>query len=306
MALTYGFFNSLNHDRVYNADQMSEYFKGLISDGVYESVGDALQVTAGTGMNVYVGTGRALINSKWAENDAIMTVPVTAAHVTLPRYTAVVIQLDITNRLIRITTKDGTPASSPTKPVITTNSATLWELCLAFIYVPAGATQILQANITDTRGTLCPYVTGIIKQVDTSELFTQWQNAFQNYYNMMTAEFTEWLDTLTEDLNINTFIQEFKKSVVLSGTNVVTLDMTGYGYGPDDIIFVSINGLNAVEGTDWTLDSSTSPPGIQFSMTNPVDENVDIRVLKSKIAFNTLIDAEEAMIVTDDNDAIQI
>ena len=122
----------------------------------------------------------------------------------------------------------------------------------------------------------------------------------------MTAEFTEWLDTLTEDLNINTFIQEFKKSVVLSGTNVVTLDMTGYGYGPDDIIFVSINGLNAVEGTDWTLDSSTSPPGIQFSMTNPVDENVDIRVLKSKIAFNTLIDAEEAMIVTDDNDAIQI
>lgn len=306
MALTYGFFNSLNHDRVYNADQMSEYFKGLISDGVYESVGDALQVTAGTGMNVYVGTGRALINSKWAENDAIMTLPVTAAHVTLPRYTAVVIQLDITNRLIRITTKDGTPASSPTKPVITTNSATLWELCLAFIYVPAGATQILQANITDTRGTLCPYVTGIIKQVDTSELFTQWQNAFQNYYNMMTAEFTEWLDTLTEDLNINTFIQEFKKSVVLSGTNVVTLDMTGYGYGPDDIIFVSINGLNAVEGTDWTLDSSTSPPGIQFSMTNPVDENVDIRVLKSKIAFNTLIDAEEAMIVTDDNDAIQI
>lgn len=306
MALTYGFFNSLNHDRVYNADQMSEYFKGLISDGVYESVGDALQVTAGTGMNVYVGTGRALINSKWAENDAIMTVPVTAAHVTLPRYTAVVIQLDITNRLIRITTKDGTPASSPTKPVITTNSATLWELCLAFIYVPAGATQILQANITDTRGTLCPYVTGIIKQVDTSELFTQWQNAFQNYYNMMTAEFTEWLDTLTEDLNINTFIQEFKKSVVLSGENVVTLDMTGYGYGPDDIIFVSINGLNAVEGTDWTLDSSTSPPGIQFSMTNPVDENVDIRVLKSKIAFNTLIDAEEAMIVTDDNDAIQI
>lgn len=306
MALTYGFFNSLNHDRVYNADQMSEYFKGLISDGVYESVGDALQVTAGTGMNVYVGTGRALINSKWAENDAIMTVPVTAAHVTLPRYTAVVIQLDITNRLIRITTKDGTPASSPTKPVITTQSATLWELCLAYIYVPAGATQILQANISDTRGTLCPYVTGIIKQVDTSELFTQWQNAFQNYYNMMTAEFTEWLDTLTEDLNINTFIQEFKKSVVLSGTNVVTLDMTGYGYGPDDIIFVSINGLNAVEGTDWTLDSSTSPPGIQFSMTNPVDENVDIRVLKSKIAFNTLIDAEEAMIVTDDNDAIQI
>ena len=40
MAVTYGFFSSLNSDRLYNADQMSNYFKGLITNGVYESVDD--------------------------------------------------------------------------------------------------------------------------------------------------------------------------------------------------------------------------------------------------------------------------
>lgn len=40
MAVTYGFFNSVNGDRKYNADQMSSYFDGLVTDGVYEKIGD--------------------------------------------------------------------------------------------------------------------------------------------------------------------------------------------------------------------------------------------------------------------------
>ena len=47
--VTYGFFNSVDGDRRYTADQMSNYFKGLISDGVYEGLGSALVVTAGDG-----------------------------------------------------------------------------------------------------------------------------------------------------------------------------------------------------------------------------------------------------------------
>ena len=62
MAITYGFFNAIKqsdgtYDRTYNADQMSTYFEGLVSDGVYESVDDAMQVLAGTGMQVQVGAG---------------------------------------------------------------------------------------------------------------------------------------------------------------------------------------------------------------------------------------------------------
>lgn len=34
MAITCGFFDSVSGDRTYDADQMSTYFEGLISDGV--------------------------------------------------------------------------------------------------------------------------------------------------------------------------------------------------------------------------------------------------------------------------------
>ena len=110
MSITYGFFNSLNGDRKYDADQMSEYFDGLVSNGVYENVGGALQVLASENMEVNVSTGRAIINCKWLKNDAVLTLNIEQSHPTLDRYTAVVARLDVANRLITITTKDGTPA----------------------------------------------------------------------------------------------------------------------------------------------------------------------------------------------------
>ena len=94
MAISYGFFNSINQDRTYNADQMSEYFDGLVSNGVYESVGSAMQVTAGEGLAVNVQSGRAIIDCKWIKNDAAQAITLTTAHVLLPRYTAIVIRLD--------------------------------------------------------------------------------------------------------------------------------------------------------------------------------------------------------------------
>lgn len=38
MAVTYGFFNSVNGDRKYNADQMSSYFEGLVTDPEYQCI----------------------------------------------------------------------------------------------------------------------------------------------------------------------------------------------------------------------------------------------------------------------------
>ena len=153
MAITYGFFNAIKqsdgtYDRTYNADQMSTYFEGLVSDGVYESVDDAMQVLAGTGMQVQVGAGRAIIDSKWIKNTAAYPLIINAAHVTLNRYTAIIIRLDLSARTIVITTKDGENATTPVKPVIT-NSETIKELCLAYVYVGRGVTAITQANIED-------------------------------------------------------------------------------------------------------------------------------------------------------------
>lgn len=288
MAVTYGFFNSLNGDRTYNADQMSEYFKGLVSDGVYESVGNALQVLASAtpDMNVNVQTGRALIDCKWCENDAVLTLPITAAHVTLNRYTAVVVQLDYTNRLISITTVDGTPATTPTKPAMT-NTTVLKQICLAYVYVAAGVTSISQSAITDTRANtnICGWVTGLIEQVDTSTLFLQWQTAYQDYYNQMTAAYNSWFSTLTQDLTVGAYIQQYQKVVEIGANDskIIPLNMNGYTYEASDIFFVLLNGLVATEAYDYLIDTSKTPPEIHVNLVNATDELVDIRVLKSVI-----------------------
>lgn len=306
MAVTYGFFNSSNGDRTYDADQMSEYFDGLVSNGVYESVGGALQVTAvSSGMAVNVQTGRGIINCKWLNNDSVLTLDVTAAHAVLNRYTAVVLRLDIVNRLMTITTKDGANASSPVKPTMQ-NDGTAVELCLAYIYVAAGSGSISQANIEDMRASsLCGWVTGLIRQVDTSTLFLQWQTAYQNYFNQMTQEFDNWFSTLTDELNVNTYIQQFHKRVELQSgsSNIIPLDMTGYTFAADDVINVYINGLFASAAYDWILDTSTTPVELHPNASAAGTE-IYIQVLKSKIGFDTLVGSDGSTLIGSDNSTL--
>ncbi len=311
MSITYGFFNGSNGDRKYNADQMSEYFDGLVSNGVYENVGGALQVLASQNMEVNVQTGRAIINSKWVKNDAVLTLEIAQSHPTLNRYTAVVARLDIPNRLIEITTKDGTPASEPLKPTMQNDSLAV-ELCLAYILVKAGATSISQVYIEDMRSSnLCGWVTGLIDQVDTSTLFLQWQTAYEEYYSNMTAAFDNWFSSLTEQLNVNTFIQRFTKEITIGRslippydvvTNEIELDMEGYIYDSTDIFHVYVNGLNE---NNYMFDVYQNVPWI----TVPADSDgtkVFIEVLKSKVGFEVLQDQSGNNIVLQNGNDIEI
>lgn len=301
MAITYGFFNSLNGDRVYNADQMSMYFKGLIGQGVFEDVGGALQVLANSGMTVQVQTGRAIVgpNLKWLENDAPFDVTINASHVTLNRYTAVVVQCDVTNRTISIVTVDGTPATSPTRPAMT-NTTTIQQICLAYVYVKAGATTITQANITDTRAnsSVCGWITGLIDQVDTSTLFTQWETAYEEFYAQMEAweiqqknAFDAWFETLTDELQIGAYVKAFSKTETITSTTPagqsVPLDMANYTYDNTDVFLVYINGLMAEAGTDYNINPNLIPPYITFHMANPVSETVEIKVIKSILGVSS-------------------
>lgn len=284
MALTSGFFNSISGDRTYNADQISSMFEGLISDGIYESVGDAYIVTASSGMVVNVGTGRAMLMSKWVKNTAPIGVTISAAHVLLPRYTAVVLRLDISNREITVTTIDGTAASTPSKPAIVRNNS-YYDLLLAYVYVPAGATAISQANIEDQRAntTYCGWVTGIITQVDTSQLFLQWQTAYEEFYETTTAAFEEWFDDLTEKLQVNTYITQYEKHVELAASDSRNITLNDYTVEGGEVYMIYFNGLEAVQGVDWTLSSSGNSPVIHVNMGGTGTQEVDIKILKSKI-----------------------
>ena len=197
MSLTYGFFDARQstggvYDRVYSAEQMSKYFKGIITDGVLMNVDGMFAVTASSGMVVHVATGRAFLDSRWVENDTIIDLTIPAAHAILNRYDLVVARLDYENRLITVAVKSGTAATTPTAPSVTRNT-TYYELSLAKIYVAAGATAIAQSNITDTRAdqTVCGYVTGLITQIDTATFWTQLQAAFLTWFDEMKDQLDE-------------------------------------------------------------------------------------------------------------------
>lgn len=157
MAVTSGYFNSVNGDRKYNADQMSEYFEGIINEGVCQHIDGGLAVTAGTGLSVSVAAGKAFIGQKWIRNDAALTLTIGAASTSYARIDAVVVRRNNSTRTCEIAVKSGTPAASPAAPTMTRNSTT-YEMALAYVNVAANATSV---TVTDKRAdtTVCGWAT---------------------------------------------------------------------------------------------------------------------------------------------------
>ncbi len=185
MALTYGFYDSLNHDRLYNAQQMSAIFDGIINDGVFMSVGNQLHTVAGSGMQVIVKSGRAWFNSTWTLNDQEYPLSISAADVLLTRIDAVVLEVNSeqATRANSLKIVKGTPASTPAKPTLT-NTSTVHQHALAYVTVAKNTTAITNSMIEIVVGkTETPYVTAILQTTDITDLFNQWEDYFQNWFD---------------------------------------------------------------------------------------------------------------------------
>lgn len=185
MAVTYGFYDSLNHDRLYNAQQMSAIFDGIINDGVFMSVGNQFHTVAGTGMQVIVKSGRAWFDSTWTLNDAEYPLSIDAADVLLTRIDAVVLEVnsEVATRANTIKVVKGTPASTPAKPTLT-NTATIHQHALAYVTVAKNTTAITNSMIEIVVGkTETPYVTAILQTTDITDLYNQWEAYFQTWFD---------------------------------------------------------------------------------------------------------------------------
>lgn len=190
MAVTYGFYNSLNKDRMYNAQQMSAIFDGIITDGVFGAIGDKLMPVAGTGMQVIVKTGKCWFNSTWTLNDAQLPLDVEAADVSLTRIDAVVVEINsaVGTRANSIKVIKGAPSANPAKPTLSATE-TLHQYALGYITVAAGATAITAANIEVNVGkTTCPFITSVLQQTDITDLFNQWDSEFNTWFTNVQSQ----------------------------------------------------------------------------------------------------------------------
>jgi hypothetical protein len=118
---------------------------------VTQSGTPGMSVSVATGYAAIVGTTQSNMGTYVAFNDAATTATITTANPSNPRIDRVCLTVSdayYTGSLntVAINVVAGTPAASPSAPATPANS-----ISLATIAVAAGATSILNANITDTR-----------------------------------------------------------------------------------------------------------------------------------------------------------
>lgn len=284
-----GFFDSVNKDRLYTADQMNRPYKRIITNGVFATPAGTpstdLQVfSANDGMKITVKKGEGLFADKWFENPSDFNITVPSNANINPRRDSVIVQVDkrLSGRRGRIVYREGTPAAYPLPPNLSTTD-NLVEYRIANIYVAVGATWISQEAIVDLRGSdECPWITSLIKQVDTSTLYNQYRAAYDAYYNQETQRFNEFMRQLTEQLTVQTNIIKLESHYVstVDGTTVIPINITDYNKA-QDVLIVRVNRLFASEGTDYTINSA----GTNITLAKDIyaGNNVDFLVLKSVI-----------------------
>lgn len=340
MSVTSGFFNSINGDRRYNAEQMSAIFDGIIRDGILASIGTAFTVTYVEGNSVEIGIGRAWFNSTWLYNDAILPMELDIPEVVLDRIDAIVIEIDHSNgvRAGNIKVVKGTPSGEPVRPVMT-NTVYVHQYPLAYIYRKANAESFSQADITSMIGTSeCPYVTGILQVQNIDNIVAQWhaqwiewfvreqgiteaeadkiiydwrqwydhettssEEEFSKWMSQMQADFEKWLESLHIILGDDT--------ATLLGTEIAELKEKFETLAKDRCIYQEIQDSNG----DPILDSNglAIEGSVSFYPVNSGSEKdyVTLRTFENHIDdFKNLsadLDDLENTVTANKNDADQ-
>ena len=210
-SVTCGFFNSKivdnKSDRLYNAEQMSAIFDGLINDGVFASIGDNLVVTVNSGNTVNVGTGKCWFNHTWTLNDAPLPINCGAPDNNMPRIDAIVVEVDsVDKRDNFIKVVKGTPSQyNTTKPTLSTN-----QHALCYITRRPGATAITPADIENVVGTdETPFITGIVQVTSLDKLLGQWRQELDDFIASGETKLDNFIQD--EETDFNTWYNEMKQ-----------------------------------------------------------------------------------------------
>lgn len=201
---TSGFFNGINHDRLYDALQVSQLFDGLIRDGIFASIGTCMVVTPNHDYTVNVGIGRAWFNHTWSYNDSIMPVDLPPSEVLMDRIDAVVLEINNSTSVRQNSIKvlKGTPGTNPQKPALT-KSLYVNQYPLAYIRQPEGSREVEARFIENCVGTAaCPLVTGILNVVDLDTLLPQWKAQLDYFITSNQDKFTGWANGVMKNTQI--------------------------------------------------------------------------------------------------------
>lgn len=199
MAKECGFFNAQlvgeEFDRVYLAEQFAAYFASFVGNGVFGKSMQKLEVVSQTtpDMSVKVLSGEAWINGWWYRDKETFTLSLDVADGVLDRIDAIVLRWGNAERDMWLQVIKGTASANPVAPTIR-RDADYYDLQLATVSVQHGAIRITQSAITDTRlvNAVCGLVTGVIDQIDTTDLYNQFTAYFNEFKATYESDFDTW------------------------------------------------------------------------------------------------------------------
>lgn len=227
--VTYGFYNSVNGDRVYNASHFGSLFDGLISEGIYGlwqgqngQKTNVFNVTPTTtpSLTVNIGPGKAWLGRTWTMNDAVTTATFDDVGVAgTSRIDAIVIVVDSSERTNRLDIKKGEASDNPQKP-----SFTYMEYPIAYVTI-SGTTHVITAADIEYAGGQerkkngdvysggTPWVVSPLENIAIDAIIAEYKGEFDAWFNEMKGQ-------LSEDAAYNLQIQI--NNMIKSGSTPLT------------------------------------------------------------------------------------
>lgn len=199
MALFVFPLKSINGSNMYNNDDFRQYFANFISTGILANAplagSTAFQVTQtdNPSMNVIVGSGVAWIIGGQVMNTSSLSFQIPAPLTSQSRTDSIVVQWSNSSNNGDIIYKQNSTQ------VVQTND--VYELQLCKILVPANATNIPQANITDMRAdtSVCGF-SSPYEAIKTGDLLAQFKSEleangvlFEDWFAQVKADYQVYL-----------------------------------------------------------------------------------------------------------------
>lgn len=284
MAITSGFFDASSGDRRYTSRQFGELFTGIISDGIFHSVGKAFWPEA-RNSQVWLGSGRAWCRGTWLNSDGYYSIDVPAnSHPNYSRYDAIVLRFDSSSSVRANTVEyiSGLAEATPRKPSLTDNSL-VKQVPICYIFRPAGSTTVAQSQIDYVVGTeASPYITGPLKSINIDDVV---QSA-----NATIRDTNERLQKLVGDIEnkatkLATDVEAIKKSYA----DWVKNAEAGLGAAPNTATIIAAKrqsdlALSTAENAKQTANAANSKVAAHESFFN-----------SAKSTFTTTLNAVEKL-----------
>ena len=226
MTFRSGFWNSIDGDRTYSAEDMAIPFEGVITEGVFANWGDAFKVGVIDESTVAIGSGKAWLSGKWIQNDSVYPMPIKVsdyASSTEPRTVVVCLDLKVEAyyRFAQFIIEEQRYYASYTDMLnaLTDRNTGRNTMVLFSINFAAGDSSIQKTNITNLVGTAwCPYVTAPVQTVTVDDIRDKWNASYHSLMRDIVgnaqskaneaesnfeASFNTWFMTLKNQLNTN-------------------------------------------------------------------------------------------------------